>query len=135
VGWDILWIGLLMAVVAFAVGYSAWDASTDEHHQSTWQTMIFTTLVCSQLSLALAVRSEHDSLLRLGLLTNKFLLGAVVLMFGLQLAVIYVPLLQSVFQTAPLTLTQLSLCCAASLIVLVAVEIEKLLGRRGSDRE
>jgi hypothetical protein len=36
-------------------------------------------------------------------------------------------LLQDVFQTAPLSLAQLSLCCAASLIVLVAVEIEKFV--------
>ena len=50
---------------------------------------------------------------------------------ALQLAVVYLPALQSVFKTAPLTGTELLLCFAFAGGVLIAVEAEKWLVRRG----
>jgi magnesium-transporting ATPase (P-type) len=40
---------------------------------------------------ALAIRSEQDSFFRLGLLSNKPFLGAILLTLVLQLAVVYIP--------------------------------------------
>jgi Ca2+-transporting ATPase len=105
---DILWIGLLTALVSLAVGYRFWDAD-----ESSWQTMLFTTLSFSQLALALAIRSDRDFLLSIGLLSNTPLLGALGLSFALQLSAVYIPPLQSVFSTTPLTLRELALCVAA----------------------
>ena len=59
------------------------------------------------------------------------LLGAVLLTFGLQLAVIYTPLLQPIFKTQPLTLPELAACVAVSSVTLVASEIEKLVCKLG----
>ena len=50
---------------------------------------------------------------------------------GLQLAVIYVPVLNPIFKTQPLPLVDLAVCFAVSSLVLVAVEVEKMLVRRG----
>ncbi len=50
---------------------------------------------------------------------------------ALQLAVIYVPALNAIFQTQPLPLSDLAVCLVLSSLVLVAVEIEKWLVRRG----
>ena len=51
----------------------------------------------------LAVRSERDSLLSQGLLSNRPLAAAVALTVALQLAVVYLPALNVVFVTEPLT--------------------------------
>jgi Ca2+-transporting ATPase len=49
----------------------------------------------------------------------------------LQLQVIYIPVLNGIFHTMPLPLFDLAVCLALSSLVLVAVEIEKWLVRRG----
>ena len=82
-----------------------------------------------ELTIALAVRSEKESLFKLGLFTNKAMLGAVLAGIVLQLAVIYVPSLTPVFKTDPLTAGELALCTALSFIPLIAIEIEKFVKR------
>jgi Ca2+-transporting ATPase len=92
---------------------------------SAWRTMLFTTLVLSQLTLALAERSQHRSIFRIGLFGNRAMVGALGLTLVLQLAVVYVPVLQLFFSTTSLTLPQLALCLLASLAVLLVMEIQK----------
>jgi Ca2+-transporting ATPase len=95
------------------------------------QTVVFTVLTISQLFHSLAVRSERTSLFRLGLTSNLPMLGAVLLTVGLQMAVIYMPALNPIFKTQPLPMYDLGVCFALSSLVLVAVELEKMLVRRG----
>ncbi len=45
--------------------------------------------------------------------------------------VIYVPVFQDIFKTAPLSAEELAVCLLLPSVVLVAVEIEKWLVRRG----
>ena len=113
-------IGLLLAGLCIAV--QAWALSTGQAH---WQTMVFTVLTFGQMAHVLAIRSETESLWRLGLRSNLPLLGAVLLTFGLQLATIYVPVLNPIFKTEPLTAAELALCVAAAAVVWLAVELEK----------
>ncbi len=122
----ILWVGLTMGgaslfAQAFAIHYE-W---------AHWQTIVFTVLCFSQMGHALAIRSERASLFQQGLTTNLPLLGAVLLTFILQLGTIYVPSLNPVFNTEPLTGQELVFCLAASTIVFIAVEVEKVFRRRG----
>jgi len=56
----------------------------------------------------------------------------VLLTFVLQLAVIYLPLLQSVFKTTALTATDLLLCIALSAVVFWCIEAKKFFARRTS---
>ena len=121
----ILWVGLLIGGLCLLV--QAWATSTGSAH---WQTMVFTVLTLSQMAHVLAIRSETESLWRLGLGSNRPLLGAVLLTFVLQLATIYVPVLNPIFKTEPLSLVELLICLAASAVVFVAVEIEKVWLRR-----
>jgi Ca2+-transporting ATPase len=81
---------------------------------------------------ALAIRSERDSLFRLGLLSNKPLLVSVILTLGLQLAVIYVPFLQEIFTTTALSAGDLAVSLGLSTLVFWAVELEKWLIRGSS---
>jgi Ca2+-transporting ATPase len=129
-GWSIFWIGLLTALICLSTGYWYWQVS----HESNWQTMLFTTLTFSELWIVLAVRSDRDSLLRVGLLSNKSMLGAVTLTFGLHLAVIYIPFLQAIFQTQNLSLWDLGLSLGVSSSVFWVVEFQKCLIWHGSNK-
>ena len=122
----ILWVGGL--ITALCLVTQAWAIRVGDAH---WQTMVFTVLTLAQMFHVLAIRSERESLLRQGIGTNLPLLGAVVLTFLLQLALIYVPWLNAIFKTAPLTAGELVYCLAISSLVFVAVEIEKWAVRRG----
>jgi P-type Ca2+ transporter type 2C len=117
---DIIWIGLLMGLVSLGLGFWFWTIDSP-----AWQTMTFTTLTLAQMGNALATRSERDSIFKIGLLTNKALLGSILLTFALQMAVIYVPFLNDVFQTIPLTLTELAISLGFSTIVFFSVEAFK----------
>lgn len=121
----ILWVGLLMGLVSLAVGWWAWSAD-----KSYWQTMVFTTLTLSQMGHALAIRSSRDSLFKIGLFSNKALLGAVLLTFVLQLAVVYIPLLQGLFKTIALPPGDLLISLLLSTVVFWGVELEKWFLRR-----
>ncbi len=126
-GFFCIWAGLLIAAVCLGVQYLELAAGNER-----WETMVFTVIVWGQLTTALAVRSERESLFTLGLLTNKAMLGAVIAGVGLQLAVIYVPSLNPVFKTDPLTAGELLYCAAVSCIPFLAVEGEKFVRRKKS---
>jgi len=124
-GVHIIWVGLLMGFASIFT--QAWSIKTGNAH---WQTMVFTVLCLSQMGHVLAIRSERESLFSQGLLSNIPLLGAILLTFALQMATIYVPFLNPIFKTQPLTFSELMLTLALSSVVFFAVEIEKLVKRR-----
>jgi Ca2+-transporting ATPase len=124
-GTHAIWVGLLMAGVVIFV--QAWSLTTGHAH---WQTMVFTVLCLSQLGNALAIRSEKQSFFKMGVFSNKYLIGAVVLTFILQMATIYVPFLNRIFKTEPLTWSEAAFTLILSSVVFFAVEIEKLVKRR-----
>jgi Ca2+-transporting ATPase len=117
---DIVWVGLLIGLSILLLGYGYWR-NEDLH----WQTMVFATLAFSRMSLALAMRSQRDPLIHMGLLTNPQMLAAVVVTFGLQLAVLYIPWLQNFFRTFPLTGPELLISLAISTVGFWAVEAKK----------
>jgi Ca2+-transporting ATPase len=92
--------------------------------------MIFTVLTLSQITLALAVRSDRESFFRQGVFSNKAMSSAVTLTVVLQLAVIYTPAGQAIFHTTALSWGELMLCAVLSTVVYWAVEVEKWFGRR-----
>ena len=124
-GLHAIWVGLLMGGTALFT--QAWSISTGHGH---WQTMVFTVLCLSQMGHVLAIRSETQSLFTQGLFSNKLLLGAVVVTFVAQMATIYVPFLNPIFKTEPLSFNELLLTLALSSVIFFAVEIEKLCRRR-----
>ncbi len=124
---DVVWVGLVMGVTSLAVGFFSWLAN----HNGPWQTMVFTTLTMGQMGNALATRSECDSLFSGGRRANYFLYGTVVLTLGLQLGVTYLPILQPVFHTKPLSVFELAVSLAASTVVFWSIELVKLVRRQG----
>ncbi|GIK64617.1 MAG: ATPase [Chloroflexota bacterium] len=125
-GRHILLVGTLMATVTIGLGAWAWT-----NGNAAWNTMMFMTMTLMQMGHALAVRSNKQSLFKIGIRSNPALLWAVIITILLQFVAIYVPLFQELFGTEPLTIGELALSLALSTVVFWGVELEKLLIRRG----
>lgn len=124
-GYHIIWVGFLIGLLT--LGTQAFEIYTGNSH---WQTIVFTVLCLAQMWHVLAIRSERESLFAQGIFSNKLLLGAVLLTFILQMCTIYVPVLNTFFNTQPLTWDELLLAIGVSSIVFIAVEIEKWWKRK-----
>jgi len=124
-GLHVLWVGILIGFICIAT--QSYMIKKDVEH---WQTIVFSILCFCQLWHVMAIRSDTRSLFKQGLLSNKVLLGAVVLTIILQLAIIYVPAMNTFFHTTPLTINELIMVFAISSITFIAVEIEKVIKRR-----
>jgi Ca2+-transporting ATPase len=120
----IFWIGL--AIGGLTLGIQAWAIARDAAH---WQTMVFTVLVVSQLFHSMAIRSERESLFAIGLFSNPALLLAIMGTIAAQLLVIYLPPLNAIFGTAPLSAMELGVCFGLGAVVLLLVEVDKLFRR------
>ncbi|MBL7163029.1 MAG: cation-translocating P-type ATPase [Anaerolineales bacterium] len=123
-GGHILWVGLLMGMIALGIGFWGWKTNNPY-----WPTMVFTTITLSQMGNALAVRSERESLFRMGLFSNKLLLAAVTLTLVLQLGITYWEPAQAWFGTMPLPPFELAISLGLSTVVFGSVEVEKLFKR------
>jgi P-type Ca2+ transporter type 2C len=121
----VLWVGLFMAGIVLSI--QAYAYSSGNAH---WQTMVFTALCLTQLGHAMAIRSEKQSLFAIGIFSNIYMVGAVATAFILQMATIYLPVLNPIFKTEPLTFSELMITIAMSSLVFVAVETEKFFKRR-----
>ena len=125
-GVEIIWIGILMGLISLGLGYIGWLNNPD----GPWQTMVFTTMVLAQMGNALALRSSRESLFKIGVFSNRLMVYSVLLTFGLQLALLYVPFFQNIFKTQPLTLTELVICLVVSASLFVVIEFYKWVRRR-----
>jgi Ca2+-transporting ATPase len=131
VGRRILWVGLLVGIISLGVGFAAYRSDPDAR---AWQTMIFSTLTFCQLAFALTVRLEKQTVLGSVFFKNKILLASVVGTLVAQLLIVYLPFFQQLFKTVSLSPSQVSVCLATSLIVAVALEMEKYILRRSERR-
>ena len=118
----IIWVGILMAAVTIGLQAYAIDAGKEN-----WQTMVFTVLSLSQLGHVFAIRSDRELIFRKGIFSNMPLVGAILLTFLLQMAVIYLPFANEVLKTQPLSLNEVLICIVISCVVFTGVEIEKLV--------
>lgn len=100
------------------------------------ETMAFVTLSFSELLRAFTARSERYPLLKIGLFGNKVMFYAVTVSLALLLAVVYVPFLQPVFDTVPLSLAQWELVLPLLFVPAVAAELTKwVVGRRAGHKQ
>lgn len=131
-GRHILIVGMTLGITALGLGYWAWDAGLEAANGApAWNTMVFMMLTLSQMGHVFGLRSHRESFFNMNFFSNRFLLFAVAITIVLQMGAVYLPIFNDIFNTNPLTVGQLILCLALSSVVFVAVEIEKLLMRRG----
>lgn len=91
------------------------------------QTMAFVVLSVSQLFYTLSMRHSEKSIFEIGVFTNKYLIGAIILGIILQNIVITVPFLASVFKVFRLTIQDWLFVLLLSIIPLVVNEIGKVI--------
>ena len=125
-GWNVILIGLLLASFSLGIGLIYWLNDVN----GPWRTMLFSTLVFSQLFFALSVRSRTKSIFNNPFRENPSLMYAVIGSFGLQLIVIYVPLMQKLFSTQALGIWDLLLSLALGSAILWIYEIKKMVRRK-----
>ncbi len=90
-------------------------------------TIAFATLGLIQLTHSLNVRSNDKSLFRIGIFSNRYLIGAIAVSALLQLIVIIVPFLNDIFRVTTLNLTQWGIVLAASIAIIPIAEVIKII--------
>ncbi|MBI2565062.1 calcium-translocating P-type ATPase, SERCA-type [Candidatus Woesearchaeota archaeon] len=115
-------IGVIMMVGTLGIFYLY-----KPHNYVKAQTMAFTTLVLFQLWNVLNQRSEHESLFKLGIFSNTNLILAILSSILLQIAVIHLPFMQTIFSTTSLSLLEWGYCILASSTVFIFGELSKII--------
>ena len=98
------------------------------------QTMAFATLSVSELLRAYTARSEHFSIWKIGIFSNRAMQYAVAASLIILLAIIYVPILDPIFDTVPLSLNDWLILTPLILIPAVVSEITKYIAKRMAAR-
>lgn len=133
-----LLIGLL-TLAAFVIGAKLYSGHTElfplfpedisENALRHARTMAFVVLSVSQLFHSFNMRHPEKSIFQVGLFTNKFLIGSVILGILLQDVVITIPVLRDVFDVFDLYYKDWLIVGALSIMPLVINEIVKLFKR------
>ena len=137
VGRHIALVGPVLGAAMIGVGWVAWQATgraTDATSQALVATTVFTALALTQLLRALSARSFEEPVWRTGVRGNRVLVTMLGLALVLQLAVVYLPGLGSVFGTVPLPAATLLAALAVAVAMLAVMEGEKALRRRSADQ-
>ncbi|MGB3410850.1 MAG: HAD-IC family P-type ATPase [Microthrixaceae bacterium] len=95
-------------------------------------TMAFSSFVFFQLVNSFCVRSGNDTIFSRYSLSNRSLLIALVSVLAIQVAVVEVPFLQTVFETVSLSWSQWGWVLLTPLTLLVVEEIRKVIARARS---
>lgn len=119
--------GLMLSTVALgAFIYSLYGLHQDLEQA---RTVAFTVLVINQLVHAFNCRSDRWSLFQVGVQTNRSLLLAFVLSLGIQVAVLTIPPVASIFKVASLPLEDWVLMGATGILPFAIMEAVKLWRR------
>ena len=131
----ILFIGIIMAAGTLLVLDASLPGGLIEGSGTVGyaQTMAFTTLMMFQLFNIFNARSDEQSAFS-GLFTNYWLWAGIAASLLLQVAVLYIPLLQQAFSTVSLSAGDWLCCVAVSSSVLWLRELSKLLMRAAHRR-
>ena len=120
--------GLMLSAIALgAFAYSLYGLNQDVEQA---RTVAFTVLVVVQLVHAFNCRSERWSLFQVGVATNRPLLLAVILSFGIQAAVLTIPVAAPIFKVASLPIEDWILMGATGILPFVIMEAVKGWRRR-----
>ncbi len=133
VGYNMIVEGLFIGAIsllAFVIGAKFFDPIyTFGSEPMIGRTMAFAVLSISELVHVFDVKSEH-SIFRTNLLNNKKLILAFFICLFLEVSVISIPFLASVFKCTPLNMKQWMIVAAISISPMIVSEIEKFLAHR-----
>jgi magnesium-transporting ATPase (P-type) len=93
-------------------------------------TIVFAGIVVLQIGTLIAVRSETQSSLRMGFFSNHLILVGVICSIVFTTAIVYIPLLQKLFNTIALDLFDWGMLVAFMFAVLLIEEIRKYVVKK-----
>ena len=111
----------ILTLVAFSVGNYLYDIEVG-------RTMAFVSLGLLELVHSFNIKSE-ESIFKVGLFENKYLLGAFILGALLQIVVVVIPSVSEVFKLVPLTQVQWMYTFGISILPLIIMEIQKAFNK------
>ena len=115
----------MLTLVAFSVGNNLYGLEVG-------RTMAFVSMAMLELVHSFNVKSE-ESIFKVGIFENKYLIGAFILGTLLQVVVVMVPALANVFSLVPLNGTQWLYTLGISILPIIIIEAQKLLDSRLKD--
>lgn len=124
---NIVFIGTLMMIgtlFMFLYGINTYDLGPKA------QTLAFTTMAMFQVFNSLNCRSRTKSVFELGLFTNKYLIGAIILSVTLQVCAIYLLFFNVLLGTTALSLLDWLLIILISSTVFIGDEIRKFIRKQ-----
>ncbi len=121
---------MLVMALPMAVGSLVLFGRTYAHDLPHARTVALTLLAAFQWFNAWNCRSEERSIFASGLFSNRYLLGATILVVGLQFMAVYAPFMQSFLHTVPLTLSDWLLIVPLASTIVVVEEVRKFFARR-----
>lgn len=125
---SMIFYGVLVGVITLAAYWlGEYVLSDPANADGTANTMAFVTLVFGELTRAYAVRSETRSIFKIGLFSNSAMNKAFVVSLAMQLAVLFIPFLQPIFNIHTLTGLEWLIVVLLSLVPLVVSEINKAI--------
>ena len=120
--------GVGLVLVAATLGMFWWTLRTTGD-MATARTVALTQMVVLQFYHVFNCRSLDRSIFSIPLLSNRFLFVSMVAVTLAHLAALYVPFMQRVLRTVPLSAEQWLLMLAVGLVVIVGGELDKLVNR------
>ncbi len=121
----ILTHGLLVAAVSIVAFWLTWQGEACREAEA--RTITFCVAAFAQLFFAIGCRSERQTAFGLGFFSNPWLLVAIVLSGLLQLAVVMLPGVQSVFEIEQALEAEWGLVLGLALVPVTVIELAKLL--------
>ena len=139
-----VFIGVIIAVGAMIGCLNAWAAggwhfgmaltSTSSFYTSgvyaKGVTMTFAGIVVAQAGNVLACRTSKQSIFKTSLKTNKWIIVGIIAQLGILSLLVYVPVMQHIFTTTALSLSDWEFLLSLAVIVVFAEEIRKFFSRK-----
>jgi Ca2+-transporting ATPase len=125
-GSRIVLVGFLLLVGSF--GLFEWELHQGSSVVAA-RTCAVNVFVFGEIFYLFNCRSLRYSMFRIGLLSNHWLLGGVILMVLLQLLFTYLPVMNFAFGSHPICLREWGLVLSTSFIVYIVIEVEKWIRR------
>ena len=110
-------------------GHGIFSDDIPERDLEYARTMAFVVLASSQLFYSISLRHDTKSIFQIGLFSNKYLIGAIVVGLILQMSVIEIDALAAVFKCVDLSRSDWQMVFVFACVPLIVNEIEKLITR------
>jgi len=118
----IVLVGVLLLIGAFG---AFWYVQTVGASEVVARTVAVNIFVFGEMFYLFTCRSTNETMFKIGVFSNRWLVYGVIGMTLLQIAYTYLPIMNLIFKSAPLGLSEWAIILASSTVIYLVVEYEK----------